>query len=52
MHGGEKFAKKKPDATFNSDVDNFVGVKNIKNCVIAAIIDEDYQKNIYPVGIM
>lgn len=32
---------KKPEAAFNSDIDNFKGVKAVKNYVILSINDQD-----------
>ena len=37
---------------FNSDIDNFIGVKHIRNYVIASLIDEDADENIRTVGIL
>jgi hypothetical protein len=37
----EEIQKKKLEPVFNSDIDNFIGVKNIRNYIIASLNDTD-----------
>ena len=48
----EMFGKKSSSAPFNSDVDNFIGVKNIKNYIISSLNDIDESGNTHSVGVI
>jgi hypothetical protein len=37
---------------YNSDIDNFPGVRNIENFIIAAMVDEDDRGNLQTKGII
>ena len=40
------------EATFNADIDNYIGVKMIRNYMIASINEEDYNGKLYSIGVI
>ncbi|CDW73584.1 UNKNOWN [Stylonychia lemnae] len=49
---GSSFNQKKKSNGFNSDVDNYIGVKQIKNFLIASINDYDESEQRYSMGVI
>ena len=46
------FNKRRYSTFFNSDVDNFIGVKNIRNFLIASMNEEDEEGRTHAVGVI